>query len=170
MILIYLFLQLLQYIWAQVSQRWKVRDILGVSVANQSAPLTLYTVLDIYQITSYCINVLIIFNCKLSSFCKSSAALMQTVPSSQLGAAYNQSSWYTHKRMNVRNKIKRNPMFWTQVLWFLIVERSNFTLLKWLVGDIRCDEIFIPITLSIAAGYLTLNLCNSVGFLSIDKI
>ena len=117
-----------------------------------------------------CINVLILFNCKLSSFCKSSAALIQTVPSSQLGAAYNQSSWYTHKRMNVRNKIKRNPMFWTQVLLFLIIERSNFTPAKWLVGDIKCDEIFIPRSLSIAAGYLTLSLCNSIGFLSIDKI
>lgn len=116
-----------------------------------------------------CINVLIIFNCKLSSFCKSSAALIQTVPSSQLGAAYNQSSWYTHKRMNVKNKIKRNPMFWTQVLLFLIIERSNFIPAKWLVGDIKCDEIFIPRSLSIAAAYLTLSLCNSVGFLSIDK-
>ena len=57
-----------------------------------------------------CINVLIIFNCKLSSFCKSSAALMQTVPSSQLGAAYNQSSWYTHKRMNVRDQKKSHVL------------------------------------------------------------
>ena len=38
------------------------------------------------------------------------------------------------------------------------------------MGDIKCDEIFIPRSLSIAAGYLTLSLCNSVGFLSIDKI